>query len=338
MTGPASETQISELVAKYSPEVAAQLREARDRLRAHFPRGFELVFDNYNALVFAISPTGKTSEAFISVAGYPNWVTLFFSAWHEAARSARPARRQRQTSPKHSTGNCCHASPRRRSGHWSRRRFALIDGRYKLRRCSPPSSSPWRPRKGRGVQRLAQKSESKHASLVATSAVSRSARSGRAMARSAAGTSRPAWKDPRLQTSSATRALCLARLAAARDQLLSGFDIRRGRAARLRIRPQQDRAGARGAPHIRDRRTAPATSGSTCSANSRLAAPCCTNSGESFRRRPSPIVSRATEDPSRHGNGRRRQSASRSRALSPSRRRRRSWPLRSRDSAGLRPA
>jgi hypothetical protein len=78
MTGPASETQISKLVAKYSPEVAAQLREARDRLRAHFPRGFELVFDNYNALVFAISPTGKTSEAFISVAGYPNWVTLFF--------------------------------------------------------------------------------------------------------------------------------------------------------------------------------------------------------------------------------------------------------------------
>ena len=55
-----------------------QLREARSALRGIFPRGFELVFDNYNALVFAISPTGKTSEAFISVAGYPRWVTLFF--------------------------------------------------------------------------------------------------------------------------------------------------------------------------------------------------------------------------------------------------------------------
>ena len=43
-----------------------------------FPRGFELVYDNYNALVFGISPTERTSDAFISVAGYPRWVTLFF--------------------------------------------------------------------------------------------------------------------------------------------------------------------------------------------------------------------------------------------------------------------
>jgi hypothetical protein len=28
--------------------------------------------------VFAISPTDRTPEAFISVAGYPKWVTLFF--------------------------------------------------------------------------------------------------------------------------------------------------------------------------------------------------------------------------------------------------------------------
>jgi hypothetical protein len=78
MSGSSPDSQIDEFVAKYAPEIAAQLREARTRLRAHFPRGFELVFDNYNALVFAISPTEKTSEAFISVAGYPRWVTLFF--------------------------------------------------------------------------------------------------------------------------------------------------------------------------------------------------------------------------------------------------------------------
>jgi hypothetical protein len=78
MIASAPETQIGRLVAKYSPTVAAQLREARNKLRAHFPHGFELVFDNYNALVFAISPTEKTSEAFISVAGYPRWATLFF--------------------------------------------------------------------------------------------------------------------------------------------------------------------------------------------------------------------------------------------------------------------
>src|SRR6185369_8021734 len=74
----AVESQISIFLRKYTPAVEAQLREARTRLRAMFPRGFELVYDNYNALVFGISPTERTSEAFISVAGYPKWVTLFF--------------------------------------------------------------------------------------------------------------------------------------------------------------------------------------------------------------------------------------------------------------------
>ena len=72
------EPQITACLAKYAPAIEAQLIDARKRLRAFFPRGFELVFDNYNALVFGISPTERASEAFISVAGYPRWVTLFF--------------------------------------------------------------------------------------------------------------------------------------------------------------------------------------------------------------------------------------------------------------------
>jgi hypothetical protein len=44
-----------------------------------FPLGHELVYDNYNALVFAFAPTERASEAFVSVAGYPKWVTLFFA-------------------------------------------------------------------------------------------------------------------------------------------------------------------------------------------------------------------------------------------------------------------
>ena len=74
----AMETRIATFLDKYSAEVASELRDARIRLRAKFPRGFELVFDNYNALVFAFSPSERTSDAFISVAGYPRWVTLFF--------------------------------------------------------------------------------------------------------------------------------------------------------------------------------------------------------------------------------------------------------------------
>lgn len=72
------EQQISGLLGKYTPEIEAQLRDARTRLRAKFPRGHELVYDNYNALVFAISPSQQTSDAFVSVAGYPRWVSLFF--------------------------------------------------------------------------------------------------------------------------------------------------------------------------------------------------------------------------------------------------------------------
>src|SRR6478672_4349139 len=74
----APEPQIAAFLAKYSPAIEAQLIDARQRLRAYFPRGYELVFDNYNALVFGFSPTERASDAFISVAGYPRWVTLFF--------------------------------------------------------------------------------------------------------------------------------------------------------------------------------------------------------------------------------------------------------------------
>jgi hypothetical protein len=74
----ATERRIESFVAEYTPAIAEQLRDARQRLRAHFPRGVEMVFDNYNALVFGIGPTDRTRESFISIAGYPKWVTLFF--------------------------------------------------------------------------------------------------------------------------------------------------------------------------------------------------------------------------------------------------------------------
>ena len=72
------EPAIAAFLAKYSPAIESQLKDARRRLRAFFPRGFELVFDNYNALVFGIGPTERASDAFVSIAGYPRWVTLFF--------------------------------------------------------------------------------------------------------------------------------------------------------------------------------------------------------------------------------------------------------------------
>lgn len=72
------DSQVAGFLEKYTPAIRTQLSDARAKLRAFFPRGFELVFDNYNALVFAFSPTERPKDAFISVAGYPKWVTLFF--------------------------------------------------------------------------------------------------------------------------------------------------------------------------------------------------------------------------------------------------------------------
>jgi len=51
---------------------------AREKLRARIPRGFELVYDNYNALAIGFSPTDRSSAAVISLAAYLRWVTLFF--------------------------------------------------------------------------------------------------------------------------------------------------------------------------------------------------------------------------------------------------------------------
>jgi hypothetical protein len=65
-------------VAKYDPAIAARLRACRRKLRDLIPRGYELVYDNYNALVFGFSPSERTSDARLSIAGYPRWVTLFF--------------------------------------------------------------------------------------------------------------------------------------------------------------------------------------------------------------------------------------------------------------------
>jgi hypothetical protein len=73
---PSTETAIRSFLAKYDPAIARQLRACRRKIRACIPRGFEMVYDNYNALVFGFSPTERASDALLSVIGYPRWVSL----------------------------------------------------------------------------------------------------------------------------------------------------------------------------------------------------------------------------------------------------------------------
>jgi hypothetical protein len=75
----ADSAQIDAFAAQYAPQVATQLRRARAGLRKLVPKGYELVYDSHNALIFAFGPTAKASELVISIAGYPDWVTLLFA-------------------------------------------------------------------------------------------------------------------------------------------------------------------------------------------------------------------------------------------------------------------
>jgi hypothetical protein len=70
--------QLKTFIAAYTPDMARQIRAARKRLRTLFPSGYELVYDNYNALAIGYGATQRASDVVLSIAAYPRWVSLFF--------------------------------------------------------------------------------------------------------------------------------------------------------------------------------------------------------------------------------------------------------------------
>lgn len=72
------EAQLEGFLAKYTPEVAAEAVAALERLRPQVPGAVEMVYDNYNALVVGFGATERPSEAVLSIAVMPRWVTLCF--------------------------------------------------------------------------------------------------------------------------------------------------------------------------------------------------------------------------------------------------------------------
>ncbi|MEA2707361.1 MAG: hypothetical protein QOH22_2149 [Gemmatimonadaceae bacterium] len=77
-TNAVAERQIAGFLAKYTPEIVAFATDARKRMRKEIPGGVELIYDNYNALVFGYGPSERPSEAVLSLALMPQWVTLCF--------------------------------------------------------------------------------------------------------------------------------------------------------------------------------------------------------------------------------------------------------------------
>jgi hypothetical protein len=70
--------QIAAFIAKFDPEVAARIRSGRRALRKRFPTAIELVYDNYNFLVFGFCTTERASTCIVSLTAAANGVGLSF--------------------------------------------------------------------------------------------------------------------------------------------------------------------------------------------------------------------------------------------------------------------
>ena len=92
----APEAQLAAFMARDDPGVARVAQEARAELRHQLPGAFELVYDNYNALVIGFSPTEKTPDAIRVGGALPAVGLTLLPLRRDAARSAPFAPGQRQ--------------------------------------------------------------------------------------------------------------------------------------------------------------------------------------------------------------------------------------------------
>ena len=73
-----AQEQFEGFLSKYEPGVAAEAKKSLAKLRKLIPNAIEMVYDNYNALVVGFCPGMRPSEAIISIAVMPEWVSLCF--------------------------------------------------------------------------------------------------------------------------------------------------------------------------------------------------------------------------------------------------------------------
>jgi hypothetical protein len=70
--------QIAGFIAKFDPKAAKLIRSLRVALRKLFPTAVELVYDNYNFLVFGFCTTERASDCLVSLAAQAKGVSLCF--------------------------------------------------------------------------------------------------------------------------------------------------------------------------------------------------------------------------------------------------------------------
>lgn len=70
--------QLAGFIAKFDPAVAERIRAARASLRRRLPTAIEVVYDNYNFLVFGFCTTERPSDCIVSLAASAKGVALSF--------------------------------------------------------------------------------------------------------------------------------------------------------------------------------------------------------------------------------------------------------------------
>jgi hypothetical protein len=73
-----AETRLKGFIDKFEPAQQALIRAARKALRKRLPTAHELVYDNYNFFVIGYGPTGRPSDAILSLTGAAKGVGLCF--------------------------------------------------------------------------------------------------------------------------------------------------------------------------------------------------------------------------------------------------------------------
>ncbi len=73
-----AEAQLKGFIAKFSPQNQRLIRRLRASLRRRLPAANELVYDNYNFLVIAYSPTERPSDSCCSIGADKHGANLFF--------------------------------------------------------------------------------------------------------------------------------------------------------------------------------------------------------------------------------------------------------------------
>ena len=73
-----SARQIAGFVAKFDGRMGKFIRSARSAVRRRFPTAIELVYDNYNFLVFGFCSTERASDAIVSLTANAQGMGLCF--------------------------------------------------------------------------------------------------------------------------------------------------------------------------------------------------------------------------------------------------------------------